>query len=163
MTSGNEENFDGAIESVRKELEKLRFDKGLIEGSEFIYADYIKRLSKKSCCPLCKRNFDQESEAKSLLSSVQSFFADIFVFLPTKHFFQINRTLNDVPEEKDRLRQEIGAKESKLKQMHQLQPTAGMAHKLRAVEIPFFKAEVEQLVDEYKKLKSEMNEVSITF
>lgn len=67
--------------------------------------------------------------------------------------------LNDVPEDKQRVAMEIESKETKLKRMHQLQPTVNLANKLRKVEIPQLKSEIEGLVDRFKKLRSESNEV----
>jgi len=66
-----------------------------------------------------------------------------------------------VPEEKSRLGDEIGSKEQKMKQMHQLQPTVALADKLRNAEIPAMKHELEKLVENYKKLKGDLNEVCI--
>lgn len=70
MTSGDEENFSNLVETTRVDLENLRNSKGLMDGSEYIFAEYIKKLNRKPCCPLCDRNFDQESDVRTLLNKV---------------------------------------------------------------------------------------------
>uniref|UniRef100_A0A915KT73 DNA repair protein RAD50 n=1 Tax=Romanomermis culicivorax TaxID=13658 RepID=A0A915KT73_ROMCU len=132
--------FDRILENLRLDLENIRFEKGRIEGSEYVFTDYAEKLTKKPCCPLCKRNFSDRDDAKSLINDLK-------------------RNLADLPLEKRRLNDEISKKEEKLTSMHQLQPTVALAEKLKTTEIPRLKSELDGLISQYRKLKIQENEL----
>ncbi len=52
-------------------MERLRNDKGAVDGGKYITTKYVQELNKPDpCCPLCSRKFEREQEIRTLVQDV---------------------------------------------------------------------------------------------
>lgn len=69
----NYKDFDETLLMQSKRVKDLQEDRGIYVYQATAYKDYIKKLSVKNpCCPLCKRDFQNQDSVTDLIKEMES-------------------------------------------------------------------------------------------
>ncbi|CAH0691791.1 unnamed protein product [Spodoptera exigua] len=64
--------YENTLSKVIANVEKLQEDRNVLESSMFVIKKYESQLKDNSCCPLCSRGFDSESEVTDLITQLNT-------------------------------------------------------------------------------------------
>ncbi|KAF9823097.1 hypothetical protein SFRURICE_018250 [Spodoptera frugiperda] len=64
--------YENTLSKVIANVEKLQEDRNVLESSLFVIKKYESQLKDNSCCPLCSRGFDSESEVTDLITQLNT-------------------------------------------------------------------------------------------
>lgn len=130
------DNLDGSIQDLSQYIEKARKENGELTGSLALFERYIKFLKDKSCCPLCKRGFEQVMHAQKLVS-------------------ELEKKLGAIPEQTKIRSDEIAEKENLFNAMQRLKGDEMKMSQLKSQDIPKLKQKIEKLKAEQEKLEEQ--------
>ncbi|PZC79526.1 hypothetical protein B5X24_HaOG216191 [Helicoverpa armigera] len=65
-------SYENTLAKVTANVEKLQDERNVLESSMFVITKYESQLKANSCCPLCNRGFDSESEVTDLISQLNT-------------------------------------------------------------------------------------------
>ncbi|KAJ0176692.1 hypothetical protein K1T71_007871 [Dendrolimus kikuchii] len=64
------QSYDATLSKLNSTVEKLQDEQNVLQSSMFIIAKYKTQLKDNSCCPLCNRGFDNDTEVTDLISQL---------------------------------------------------------------------------------------------
>ncbi|CAK1580166.1 unnamed protein product [Parnassius mnemosyne] len=64
------QSYEATLSKLNSTVEKLQEEQNMLQSSMFIFTKYKNQLKDNSCCPLCNRGFDSESEVTDLISQL---------------------------------------------------------------------------------------------
>nr|ACH87544.1 Rad50 [Platynereis dumerilii]ACH87548.1 Rad50 [Platynereis dumerilii] len=138
------ENFDGELTQTETKIKQKREDLSLVQGTLVVLKKYIEKLRKDDApCPLCRRNFDAQSEIDELIRDLE----DKMENLPSK-MTSVNRVIKESQEKYDK--------------MQQLKPVRANVVDLDSKELPTLKDRQQSIENQMKTLKSDIAEMTET-
>ncbi|XP_075232896.1 DNA repair protein rad50 isoform X2 [Lycorma delicatula] len=134
---GNED-YGKLLASVENKLKMKQDEGGKLKGSNYIYREYIKKLQQpQPCCPLCKRNFEEEDNAIQLA-------------------YELEEKLKSIPSTLSSITEDQGMLSSKLSRLQQLKPVSDRITSLKNTEIPTISEELSSIKTKVIKIKEEL-------
>lgn len=100
-----------------RKVKSLQDQKGVYANQTLIYEEFIKQLKKKSCCPLCDRDFAESAEEKELEEKLRS---------------EIRRN----PEKLKDCERELKIEQTRYDALQQLKPVTERITELENVKLP---------------------------
>ncbi|CAH2048564.1 unnamed protein product, partial [Iphiclides podalirius] len=64
------QSYEATLSKLNSTVEKLQEEQNMLQSSMFIFTKYKSQLKDNSCCPLCNRGFDSDSEVTDLISQL---------------------------------------------------------------------------------------------
>ncbi|XP_068633110.1 DNA repair protein RAD50-like [Battus philenor] len=64
------QSYEITLSKLNSTVEKLQEEQNMLQSSMFIFTKYKNQLKDNTCCPLCNRGFDSESEVTDLISQL---------------------------------------------------------------------------------------------
>ncbi|XP_050682085.1 DNA repair protein RAD50 [Leptidea sinapis] len=64
------QTYEATLAKITANVEKLQDEQNVLQSSMFIFTKYKKQLKDDSCCPLCSRGFDTDTEVTDLISQL---------------------------------------------------------------------------------------------
>ncbi|XP_005102891.1 DNA repair protein RAD50 [Aplysia californica] len=131
------QDLDEALKEVQEKLNQEQEDKGSMLGVEHMYKKYIRALEKtKPDCPLCRRGFQREQEARELILKLQN-------------------DMRRVPANMRRVEESLGRLQQRYDQLTQLKAVRETATALKDRDIPGLKVTLKKVEGEVRGLKEE--------
>ncbi|XP_049873545.1 DNA repair protein RAD50 [Pectinophora gossypiella] len=66
------QTYEATLSKLTSSVEKLQEEQNILQSSMHIFAKYKNQLKDNSCCPLCNRGFENETEVTDLISHLTS-------------------------------------------------------------------------------------------
>ncbi|XP_026734209.1 DNA repair protein RAD50 [Trichoplusia ni] len=66
------QSYENTLAKINTTVEKLQDDRNVLQSSMFVIKKYESQLKSNSCCPLCNRGFDSETEVSDLISQLNT-------------------------------------------------------------------------------------------
>lgn len=130
--------YDVVLSEVNLTLQKLQDQKGTMAASEFMFRRYVEKLQQEEpCCPLCHREFQAAEEVAELIE-------------------ELNGKVRDFPSMLSEKTTQVAALQEKQNRLQQLKPTYERISKLKDVDIPELKSQLETTENRLNKAKQSL-------
>nr|CAD7452813.1 unnamed protein product [Timema tahoe] len=119
-------------------------EKGVLSSSELMYRHYIEKMQQSEpCCPLCHRGFDSRSSVTELIT-------------------ELNDKVSNVPTLVSKKEAHLKRLQSNQREMLQLKPAYQHCARLKTLEIPSARSELEEIEKKRERVQKQLEEVKGT-
>ncbi|CAL8144103.1 unnamed protein product [Orchesella dallaii] len=139
----DDKDYDTEYSEITEKLEQAQSDCSIAEAGEYLYKKFINKLSKKDCCPLCKRDFEARAEAAALLKEIEA---------------NIKRMKENVPA----LRKDIESYKQQQQRVLKVKPVWDECQRIEKETIPSLKNKKQELESKVRELQDEIEDISST-
>ncbi|NWS20452.1 RAD50 protein, partial [Pachyramphus minor] len=135
------QDFDSDLNKLQDEIEKSSKQRAVLAGATAVYSQFITQLTEESqsCCPVCQRVFQTETELQDVISDLQS-------------------KLRLAPDKLKSTETELKRKEKKRDEMMSLKPLRQTVVELQDKEIPDLKNKIQNANRDLTSLRGEIEE-----
>nr|XP_042706809.1 DNA repair protein RAD50 isoform X2 [Chrysemys picta bellii] len=135
------QDFDSDLYKLQDEIEKTSKQRAMLAGATAVYSQFITQLTdeKQSCCPVCQRVFQTESELEDVISDLQS-------------------KLRLAPDKLKSTESELKRREKKRDEMMGLKPIRQTIAELKEKDIPDLRNKLQNVNRDIQRLKSDVEE-----
>ncbi|XP_067422532.1 DNA repair protein RAD50 [Emydura macquarii macquarii] len=135
------QDFDSDLFKLRDEIEKTSKQRAMLAGATAVYSQFITQLTdeNQSCCPVCQRVFQTESELQDVISDLQS-------------------KLRLAPDKLKSTESELKRREKKRDEMMGLKPIRHTITELKEKDIPDLRNKLQNVNRDIQRLKSDVEE-----
>ncbi|XP_039340964.1 DNA repair protein RAD50 [Mauremys reevesii] len=135
------QDFDSDLYKLQDEIEKTSKQRAMLAGATAVYSQFITQLTdeNQSCCPVCQRVFQTESELQDVISDLQS-------------------KLRLAPDKLKSTESELKRREKKRDEMMGLKPIRQTIAELKEKDIPDLRNKLQNVNRDIQRLKSDVEE-----
>ncbi|XP_006128577.2 DNA repair protein RAD50 [Pelodiscus sinensis] len=135
------QDFDCDLYKLQDEIEKTSKQRAMLAGATAVYSQFITQLTdeNQSCCPVCQRFFETESELQDVISDLQS-------------------KLRLAPDKLKSTESELKRREKKRDEMMALKPIRQTITELKEKDIPDLRNKLQNINRDIQRLKSDVEE-----
>uniref|UniRef100_A0A674JJY8 RAD50 double strand break repair protein n=1 Tax=Terrapene triunguis TaxID=2587831 RepID=A0A674JJY8_9SAUR len=135
------QDFDSDLYKLQDEIEKTSKQRAMLAGATAVYSQFITQLTdeNQSCCPVCQRVFQTESELEDVISDLQS-------------------KLRLAPDKLKSTESELKRREKKRDEMMGLKPIRQTIAELKEKDIPDLRNKLQNVNRDIQRLKSDVEE-----
>uniref|UniRef100_A0A8C4WBK4 RAD50 double strand break repair protein n=1 Tax=Gopherus evgoodei TaxID=1825980 RepID=A0A8C4WBK4_9SAUR len=135
------QDFDSDLYKLQDEIEKTSKQRAMLAGATAVYSQFITQLTdeNQSCCPVCQRVFQTESELQDVISDLQS-------------------KLRLAPDKLKSTESELKKREKKRDEMMGLKPIRQTIAELKEKDIPDLRNKLQNVNRDIQRLKSDVEE-----
>ncbi|XP_009948510.1 PREDICTED: DNA repair protein RAD50 [Leptosomus discolor] len=135
------QDFDSDLNRLQDEIEKSSKQRAVLAGATAVYSQFITQLTEEnqSCCPVCQRVFQTETELQDVISDLQS-------------------KLRLAPDKLKSTESELKRKEKKRDEMMSLKPLRRTVVELQDKDIPDLRNKIQNANRDLTGLKGEIEE-----
>ncbi|NWJ09229.1 RAD50 protein, partial [Crypturellus undulatus] len=135
------QDFDTDLNKLQEEIEKSSKQRAVLAGATAVYSQFITQLTEEngSCCPVCQRAFETETELQDVISDLQS-------------------KLRLAPDKLKSTESELKRREKKRDEMIGLKPVRQTITELQENEIPGLRNKLQSVNRDLTRLKNEIEE-----
>ncbi|KAM7162801.1 DNA repair protein RAD50 isoform 1-T1 [Macrochelys suwanniensis] len=135
------QDFDSDLYKLQDEIEKTSKQRAMLAGATAVYSQFITQLTdeNQSCCPVCQRVFQTESELQDVISDLQS-------------------KLRLAPDKLKSTESELKRREKKRDEMMGLKPIRQTIAELKEKDIPDLRNKLQNVNRDIQRLKSDIEE-----
>ncbi|CAM5132763.1 unnamed protein product [Eretmochelys imbricata] len=135
------QDFDSDLYKLQDEIEKTSKQRAMLAGATAVYSQFITQLTdeNQSCCPVCQRVFQTESELQDVISDLQS-------------------KLRLAPDKLKSTESELKRREKKRDEMMGLKPIRQTIAELKEKDIPDLRNKLQNVNRDIQRLKNDVEE-----
>ncbi|CAM4588312.1 DNA repair protein RAD50 [Lepidochelys kempii] len=135
------QDFDSDLYKLQDEIEKTSKQRAMLAGATAVYSQFITQLTdeNQSCCPVCQRVFQTESELEDVISDLQS-------------------KLRLAPDKLKSTESELKRREKKRDEMMGLKPIRQTIAELKEKDIPDLRNKLQNVNRDIQRLKNDVEE-----
>ncbi|TFK10973.1 putative E3 ubiquitin-protein ligase UNKL [Platysternon megacephalum] len=135
------QDFDSDLYKLQDEIEKTSKQRAMLAGATAVYSQFITQLTdeNQSCCPVCQRVFQTESELQDVISDLQS-------------------KLRLAPDKLKSTESELKRREKKRDEMMGLKPIRQTIAEFKEKDIPDLRNKLQNVNRDIQRLKSDVEE-----
>ncbi|XP_074865462.1 DNA repair protein RAD50 [Carettochelys insculpta] len=135
------QDFDSDLYKLQDEIEKTSKQRAMLAGATAVYSQFITQLTdeNQSCCPVCQRIFETESELQDVISDLQS-------------------KLRLAPDKLKSTESELKRREKKRDEMMALKPKRQTIAEFKEKDIPDLRNKLQTINRVIQRLKSDVEE-----
>ncbi|XP_050818487.1 DNA repair protein RAD50 isoform X2 [Gopherus flavomarginatus] len=135
------QDFDSDLYKLQDEIEKTSKQRAMLAGATAVYSQFITQLTdeNQSCCPVCQRVFQTESELQDVISDLQS-------------------KLRLAPDKLKSTESDLKKREKKRDEMMGLKPIRQTIAELKEKDIPDLRNKLQNVNRDIQRLKSDVEE-----
>nr|CAD7570930.1 unnamed protein product [Timema californicum] len=138
------QDLETSLKTLESEIQELQDEKGVLSSSERMYRHYIEKMRQSEpCCPLCHRIFDSRSSVTELITELNDKASNVPTLVREKES-HLNRLL------------------SNQREMLQLKPAYQHCARLKTLEIPSARSELEEIYKKRERVQKQLEEVKGT-
>lgn len=129
-----DKTYDQVYDDIATDLDKTQQDYSYAEAGIFLYKKFFEKLSKKDCCPLCKRGYEAREELRKLSKEIED-------------------KLKQMTENKPRYKKEMEELKERQEKVLKSKPMWEECHRLETETLPTFKSKKMELDEKMENLK----------
>ncbi|XP_074816588.1 DNA repair protein RAD50 isoform X2 [Natator depressus] len=135
------QDFDSDLYKLQDEIEKTSKQRAMLAGATAVYSQFITQLTdeNQSCCPVCQRVFQTESELQDVIGDLQS-------------------KLRLAPDKLKSTESELKRREKKRDEMMGLKPIRQTITELKEKDIPDLRNKLQNVNRDIQRLKNDVEE-----
>ncbi|KAL0607770.1 DNA repair protein RAD50 [Plecturocebus cupreus] len=135
------QDFDSDLDRLKEEIEKSSKQRAMLAGATAVYSQFITQLTdeNQSCCPVCQRVFQTETELQEVISDLQS-------------------KLRLAPDKLKSTESDLKKKEKRRDEMLGLVPMRQSIIDLKEKEIPELRNKLQNVNRDIQRLKNDIEE-----
>ncbi|KPJ15214.1 DNA repair protein RAD50 [Papilio machaon] len=137
------QTYEATLNKLNTTVEKLQEEQNMLQSSMFIFTKYKNQLKDNSCCPLCNRGFDSDSEASDLIS-------------------QLTTQVMNVPAKQEKVSEELQRTSAKRDDLLSMKSLNEKIKTLKEKDVPQLETRLKDVDTQIAKLTEESEELSMT-
>ncbi|XP_053609977.1 DNA repair protein RAD50 [Plodia interpunctella] len=137
------QTYESTLAKLTSTVESLQDEQNVLQSSMFIFAKYKTQLKDNSCCPLCSRGFDNDSEVTDLIS-------------------QLTTQVMNVPSKLEKVTEELQRNSAKKDELLSMKSVNEKITSLKEKEIPNLETRLKDIEAKISILSNSVDELSMT-
>ncbi|KAJ8731456.1 hypothetical protein PYW07_004620 [Mythimna separata] len=135
--------YENTLSKIIANVEKLQDDRNVLESSMVVVTKYESQLKANSCCPLCNRGFDSETEVSDLIS-------------------QLNTKVLNVPDELKKVAEELKAESAKKDELLSMKSLNDKIKSFKEKDKPQIEQRISDVETKINKVTEEVEGLSMS-
>ncbi|KPI94471.1 DNA repair protein RAD50 [Papilio xuthus] len=137
------QTYEATLSKLNTTVEKLQEEQNMLQSSMFIFTKYKNQLKDNSCCPLCNRGFDSDTEASDLIS-------------------QLTTQVMNVPAKQEKVSEELQRTSAKRDDLLSMKSLNEKIKTLKEKDVPQLETRLKDVDTQIATLTEESEELSMT-